>query len=108
MSKMDNPSDQWQKRNIDRSTLQRYIKRKEKGIKAVGYTGTAEAKRVFTEDLEKELADLIKKLAEQFHGLTSQKCHELAFELAEKNNIPVPNNWKEKGGRLAYSVQEIT
>uniref|UniRef100_A0A672M102 HTH psq-type domain-containing protein n=1 Tax=Sinocyclocheilus grahami TaxID=75366 RepID=A0A672M102_SINGR len=58
-------------KNIDRSTLCRYMK-------TTGYSGTAEAKRVFTEELEKELTDHIKKLADQ-------------------NNIPVPNNWKEKG-----------
>ncbi|XP_071385613.1 uncharacterized protein [Centroberyx affinis] len=85
-------------RNIDRSTLRRYIKKKEvKEEKTVGYSGTAEAKRVFTEELEKELADHIKSLAAQFHGLTPKKCCELALELAERNNIPVPNNWKEKG-----------
>ncbi len=81
----------------------RYIKTKEgKKVKTIGYSGTAKAKRVFTKELEKELADHIKKLADQFHGLTPQKCCELAFELADRNNIPVPNNWKEKG------VQDIT
>ncbi|XP_074480931.1 uncharacterized protein LOC141761464 [Sebastes fasciatus] len=85
-------------RNIDRSTLRRYIQNKEiKEVKTVGYSGTAEAKKVFTEEVEKELADHIKKLAEQFHGLTPKKCCELALELAERNNIPVPKNWKEKG-----------
>ncbi|KAK0133236.1 hypothetical protein N1851_031252 [Merluccius polli] len=38
------------------------------------YGGTAEAKRVFSEEVEKELAGHIKKLAEQFHGLTPKKC----------------------------------
>uniref|UniRef100_A0A671QJU5 HTH CENPB-type domain-containing protein n=1 Tax=Sinocyclocheilus anshuiensis TaxID=1608454 RepID=A0A671QJU5_9TELE len=81
-------------KNIDRSTLRRYIKKKEgKEVKTTAYRGTAEAKRVFTEELEKELADHIKKLADQFHGLTPKKC----CELADRNNIPVPNNWKEKG-----------
>ncbi|XP_034535041.1 uncharacterized protein zgc:113274 [Notolabrus celidotus] len=85
-------------RNVDRSTLRRYIKKKEvKEVKSVGYSGTAEAKRVFTKEVEKDLADHIKKLAEQFHGLTPKKCCELALELAERNNIPVPNNWNEKG-----------
>ncbi|KAA8583626.1 hypothetical protein FQN60_014834 [Etheostoma spectabile] len=84
-------------RNIDRSTLRRYIKKKEvKKVKTVGYSGTAEAKRVFTEEVEKELDDHIKKLAEQFHGLTPKKCCELAFQFAQKNNISVPNNWTEK------------
>uniref|UniRef100_A0A673KIP5 HTH psq-type domain-containing protein n=1 Tax=Sinocyclocheilus rhinocerous TaxID=307959 RepID=A0A673KIP5_9TELE len=83
-------------KNIDRSTLRRYIKKKEgQEVKTTGYSGTAEAKRDFTEELEKELADHIKKLADQ-------------------NNIPVPNNWKEKGlaGRMCKtshnSVAQLT
>uniref|UniRef100_A0A3B3RFG3 Uncharacterized protein n=1 Tax=Paramormyrops kingsleyae TaxID=1676925 RepID=A0A3B3RFG3_9TELE len=46
--------------------------------------------------IEKELADHIKKLADQFHGLTLKKCCELAMELANRYNIPVPKNWREK------------
>lgn len=95
-------------RNIDRTTLRRYIKKKTvKEVKTVGYSGTAEAKRVFSEEVEKELADHIKKLADQFHGLTPKKCCELALELAERNNIPAPNNWKEKGlaGRVCRMIQ---
>lgn len=91
-------------RNIAVSTLRRYIiKKKEKEVKTVGYSGTAEAKMVFQDKMEKELADHIKKLADQFYGLTPIKCRELAFELADRNNIPVPNNWKEK--RLAGRVR---
>lgn len=96
-------------RNIDRSTLRRYIKKsEEKEVKMTGYMGTAEANRIFP--LELELADHIKKLAEQFHGLTQKKCRELASELAERNNISTPNNWTEKGlaGRMCkkqhYSI----
>ncbi|GLD75025.1 uncharacterized protein AKAME5_002635800 [Lates japonicus] len=85
-------------RNIDRSTLRRYIKKsEEKEVKMTGYMGTAEANRIFPLELEKELADHIKKLSEQFHGLTQKKCRELASELAERNNIPTPSNWTEKG-----------
>uniref|UniRef100_A0A8C9RAW0 Zgc:113274 n=1 Tax=Scleropages formosus TaxID=113540 RepID=A0A8C9RAW0_SCLFO len=72
-------------RNIDRSTLRRW------------YSGTAEVKRVFTEEIERELANHVKKLADQFHGLTPKKCCELALELAQRNTIPVLNNWEEKG-----------
>uniref|UniRef100_A0A8C9V9M5 Uncharacterized protein n=1 Tax=Scleropages formosus TaxID=113540 RepID=A0A8C9V9M5_SCLFO len=67
-------------RNIDRSTLWGYMikKNKVKEVKTVGYSGTAEAKRVFREKMMRALEIHIKKLADQ-------------------NNIPVPNNWKEKG-----------
>ncbi|CAB1437036.1 unnamed protein product [Pleuronectes platessa] len=46
--------------------------------------------------MEEELAKHLKQLADQFHGLAPVKCRELAFEYAEKNNIPVPANWTEK------------
>ncbi|CAI5674184.1 unnamed protein product [Oreochromis niloticus] len=85
-------------RQIDRSTLRRYIKKRDtQEVKSVGYSGTASAKRVFSEELEKELAEHIKKLAEQFHGISPKKCRELALELAGRNNIPTPSNWTEKG-----------
>lgn len=51
--------------NIDRSSLQRYIK------KTVVYSETAEANRVLTEEVDKKLADHVKKLADQFRGLLS-------------------------------------
>uniref|UniRef100_A0A3B4XFV9 Zgc:113274 n=1 Tax=Seriola lalandi dorsalis TaxID=1841481 RepID=A0A3B4XFV9_SERLL len=73
-------------RKIDRCTLRRYIKKREvKEVKVAGYSGTAE-----------ELADHIKKLADQFHGLTPKKCRELSLELVIRNNIPTPSNWREK------------
>ncbi|CAB1454909.1 unnamed protein product [Pleuronectes platessa] len=46
--------------------------------------------------MEEELAKHLKQLADQFHGLAPVKCLELAFEYAEKNNIPVSANWTEK------------
>uniref|UniRef100_A0A3Q1GJ06 Zgc:113274 n=1 Tax=Acanthochromis polyacanthus TaxID=80966 RepID=A0A3Q1GJ06_9TELE len=61
-------------RNIDRSTLRRFLKKKEGGeVTAAGYTGTANAKRVFTEEMEEDVANHVKKLADHFHGLTAKK-----------------------------------
>uniref|UniRef100_A0A3B5QKH3 Zgc:113274 n=1 Tax=Xiphophorus maculatus TaxID=8083 RepID=A0A3B5QKH3_XIPMA len=84
-------------RNIDKTTLQRFIKKKEKGqVKSVAWSAVAEAKRIFTDEMEEELAKHLKQLADQFHGLPPVKCRELAFEYAKRNNIPVPANWTEK------------
>ncbi|XP_051771658.1 uncharacterized protein LOC127524235 [Ctenopharyngodon idella] len=81
-------------RNIDKSSLQIFIKKKEKGeVKSVAWGAVAEAKRIFTDEMEEEFAKHLKQLAEQFHGLPPVKCRQLAFEYAEKNNIPVPSNW---------------
>ncbi|XP_056592891.1 uncharacterized protein zgc:113274 [Triplophysa dalaica] len=87
-------------RNIGRSTLQRYVKKAEgKREKTVGYRGTAEAQRIFSKELEAELSENIKTLAGRLHAVTPKKCRQMAFELAQKYNIPVPNNWGEQ--RLA-------
>uniref|UniRef100_A0A3B5R0Y1 HTH CENPB-type domain-containing protein n=1 Tax=Xiphophorus maculatus TaxID=8083 RepID=A0A3B5R0Y1_XIPMA len=84
-------------RNIDKTTLQRFIKKKEKGqVKSVAWSAVAEAKRIFTDEMEEELAKHLKQLADQFHGLPPVKCRELAFEYAKRNNISVPANWTEK------------
>uniref|UniRef100_A0A8C1YPC4 Zgc:113274 n=1 Tax=Cyprinus carpio TaxID=7962 RepID=A0A8C1YPC4_CYPCA len=70
-------------RKIGRSTLQRYMKKAEgKREKTVGYRGTAEAKRILSE----ELAEHIRML----------RCREITFELVQKNNISVPSNWGEQ------------
>ncbi|KAG9273911.1 hypothetical protein AMEX_G10689 [Astyanax mexicanus] len=72
-------------------------KKKIKGaVKSVAWGAVAEAQRIFKDEMEEELAK------HQFHGLSPVKCHELAFEFAERNNIPVPANWTEKqcAGRL--------
>lgn len=87
-------------KNIGRSTLQRYMKKAEgKREENVGYRGTAEAQRIFTKELEEELSENIRMLSERIHGVTPKKCRQMAFELAQKYNIPVPNNWGEQ--RLA-------
>lgn len=49
-------------RKIDRSTLRRYLQKVEDGkTLTAGYKGTSEAKKILREDIEKELADHIKK-----------------------------------------------
>lgn len=92
--------------NIDKSSLLRFIKKKDKGeVKSVAWGAVAEAKRILTDEMEEELAKHLKQLAEQFHGLPPVKCSQLAFEYAEKNKIPVPANWTkaQSAGRLGYA-----
>uniref|UniRef100_A0A3P9BGC1 Zgc:113274 n=1 Tax=Maylandia zebra TaxID=106582 RepID=A0A3P9BGC1_9CICH len=73
-------------RQIDRSTLRRYIKKRDtQEVKSVGYSGTASAKRVFSGS------------GEGASRAYQEKCRELALELAGRNNIPTPSNWTEKG-----------
>ena len=43
--------------------------------------------------MEDDLAKHARELSEKFHGLTSHKCHKLAYEKALQNNIAIPNFW---------------
>ncbi|XP_058885643.1 uncharacterized protein LOC117972802 [Acipenser ruthenus] len=86
---------------IDRMTLKRYMDKQEQGeVPRSGYDRVAEAQKIFNEKIESELAGHIKKLLDQFHGLSPLKCRELAFELAKRNDITVPENWcrEERAG----------
>ncbi|CAB1441465.1 unnamed protein product [Pleuronectes platessa] len=67
--------------------------------------------------MEEELAKHLKQLADQFHDLAPVKCRELAFEYAEKNNIPVPvqisitfwcQKWDCTSGRIWTRRQRLT
>ena len=64
---------------------------------------------VFTLEMEQELADHIKQLADQFHGFTPYKCRGLAHEFAKRNHVTVPSNW-EKGlaGRMCRKSHDYT
>lgn len=59
----------------------------------LGYGRTAVAKRIFNENVEKELADYFRTLTAMFHGIGFMKCHELAFEFAQRNNNNLPPPW---------------
>ena len=45
-------------------------------------------KRTFSVEMEKKLVAYLKELDELFHGLPQKKLQSLAYEFAEKNNIP--------------------
>uniref|UniRef100_UPI00358F0185 uncharacterized protein isoform X3 n=1 Tax=Myxine glutinosa TaxID=7769 RepID=UPI00358F0185 len=91
--------------NIDRMTLQRFIVRctethQPHGNMLFGYENLASSKKIFSDQMENDLAKYIKDLINQFHGLSPQKCRELAFKFAVLNHIDVPPNWhrdKEAG-----------
>ena len=90
--------------SIDKMTLLRFIKKTtEKGkVKSAAWGAVIDAKRIFTNEMEEELADHLKKLADQFHGLAPDKSRQLAFEYAQRNGVPVPASWttKQRAGRV--------
>lgn len=77
---------------INRESLRRYLKnfRQMQGKPSVGYS---RHKMVFSDEMEKELAEHCIRLCNVFHGLTLDKMKSLAFEFADGNGIQVPINW---------------
>ena len=69
--------------NCDRMTLERFIdsrKRSELGI--FGYAAISKKHSVFSREMENDLANHVKTLADQFHGLSLEKSRALAYEFA--------------------------
>lgn len=82
---------------LDKMTLHRFLvkKRNETTEVATGYAAVSEAHLVFSSTMEKDLGNHIKDLADMFFGLSKEKCLELAYEFAKKNDIQVPKSWND-------------
>ena len=90
--------------NIDRATLRRFIvKSRGKADEDIltGYSRLSKSKCVFPLQMENDLAQHIKDLSDQFHGLSVEKCRALAYEFAKRNDTSVPANWdkEQKAGK---------
>ena len=98
--------------NIDRATLRRFIvksRNKEDKDILTGYSRLSKSKCVFSLQMENDLAQHIRDLSDQFHGLSGTKCRTLAYEFAKLNNIPVPANWDKElkaGKDCFYSFRD--
>lgn len=53
-------------------------------------------RRVFKDDEENILAKYLLKLSKMCYGLSSEECCTLAYEMATRNNIVIPNSWVEQ------------
>uniref|UniRef100_A0A4W5N9M9 Uncharacterized protein n=1 Tax=Hucho hucho TaxID=62062 RepID=A0A4W5N9M9_9TELE len=90
---------------IDRMTLKSYIDKNEHvPVWKRGCDRVAETHKVLSDDMESELAKHIQNIADQLHGLSSLKCRELAYELAHRNNITVPDNWSRNARHWLSNV----
>ena len=89
--------------DIDKMTLKRYIdKTKANGSEAkMGYSSVSLAHSIFSPTMEEDLAKHIAHLADQYYGLSLDKCKELAYEFAISNGLNVPDSWisTKKAGR---------
>ncbi|KAJ8949251.1 hypothetical protein NQ318_022764 [Aromia moschata] len=90
-------------------SLSRFVKKKKQAIKqgstipvTMGYRCV---RRVFDIDQEKRIVGYIIKAAQIFYGLPPKEIRKLAFQLAVKYSLKVPDTWRkmqwqEKTGSL--------
>ena len=79
-------------------TLKRFIdscKRSQLGV--FGYATISKKHSVFSCEMENDLANHVKTLVDQFHGLSLEKCRALAYEFALINKLTIPINWTRTG-----------
>ena len=92
-------------REINRISLKRFIEKQKSGEiyngMLNGYTATADAHRVLTDQMEIDLSNQIKNLSNVFHRISSKKVRELGYELAKSNKMTIPESWQreEKAGQ---------
>ncbi|XP_062373154.1 uncharacterized protein LOC134060440 [Sardina pilchardus] len=94
---------------VDRMTLTRFIDRQKNGEAQTGFAKLSSIRMVFTHSMEADLANHIKKLSFQFHGLSPLKCRQLAYEFGKLNDVQMPQNWcnDERAGKdwLTYFMR---
>ena len=62
----------------------------------ISHIGYKAVRQVFSNELEGLMVDYIKKAAQIYHGLTPKNIRELAFKMAESNNVKMPQTWVEQ------------
>lgn len=80
-------------------SLSRFIKKKKKPMEEESASpvtmGYRCVRRVFNEEQEKSMVDYIIKTANIFFGLSPIEIRRLAFQLAQKYSLHMPDKWKE-------------
>lgn len=75
-------------------TLFRYAKKqKENPLEQIRLTPKYNSRQIFDNDQEKELVKYILTMSKMGYGLTVIECRKLAYEMAVRNQIPIPENW---------------
>ena len=73
--------------NVPQATLRRHARNKNKSIRN-GEKGLGRFRTSLTMDMEDDLAQHILSLENRLFGMSTVDVRKLAFELAEKNEIP--------------------
>ena len=81
--------------NVNYKTLSRYVDMKKKeGIPDDHSFGYLKTRQVFTKEIEDDLVEYLIAASKIFHGLNMKELRELAYELADSNNVPMPETWQ--------------
>lgn len=83
---------------VPQTTLERYVKKKRTNADYVITKSMGNFTCVFNEEQEAELVAYLKKMEAQLFGLTVNELRELAFQLAERNNLKHPFGETGKAG----------
>lgn len=81
-------------KGISISVLCRYV-RKYRNDQSCSLAPNYQHSQVFTQEQENTLEEYLTTCSAMFHGLTSRHVRSLAYEMATKNNIKVPQRWTE-------------
>ena len=82
--------------SVNYKTLSRYVAAKKRAKDLTeDDLGYKQPRIVFTKEIEEELVRYLIKGSKIFHGLTLKELRQLAYQLAAKNNLNMPESWIE-------------
>ncbi|KAF2900936.1 hypothetical protein ILUMI_05249 [Ignelater luminosus] len=68
-------------------------KRRNPDIPLAGMAPNYAVRGIFSAEQEDELGEYITKCSKMAYGISTKECRKLAFEMAIRNNIKVPDSW---------------
>ena len=77
---------------IDQTTFPWYVNKVSKGSSDKIRIRYAKHRKIFTDVMEKDLAEHSINLVKQHYGLSMDKVKVLAYEFAEQNQVTLPKN----------------
>ena len=80
---------------IDETTFRRYLKKFSKSLLDQVKMRYAKHRKIFTDKMEKDLAEHCINLIKQHHGLSMNKVKMPAYEFAKPNQVPILKNWSD-------------
>jgi len=83
-----------EKHDIDRMTLTRYLKKINEKGPSQATMGYSSHRKIFSDEMEIDLARHLSDLCNRFFGLTTDKARSLAWEFAVRNDMDIPDAWK--------------